>query len=102
MPRIFVGNIPHGSSQADLQRWIESRGFQVDEVEIIYDRVTGKSRGFGFVTLTEKVTTEEAINLLNRRRMEGRVLTVNEATPLRSVPPSNTQGNSAPVAGREL
>ena len=84
MPKIFIGNIPHASSDADLQQWVESRGFEVHAVQIIYDRITGKSRGFGFVTLGEEVDTQTAINLLNGRRMDGRVLTVNEATPLTS------------------
>src|SRR5690242_18475493 len=84
MPKIFIGNIPHASSDSDLQQWVESRGFEVHAVQIIYDRITGKSRGFGFVTLGEEVDTQTAINLMNGRRMEGRVLTVNEATPLTS------------------
>jgi RNA recognition motif-containing protein len=86
MPRLFVGNIPHASSDMELRQWVETRGFNVDSVEIIYDRTTGKPRGFGFITLTDNVDIQTAISLLNGRRMEGRVLTVNEATPLLSRP----------------
>ena len=82
MPRLFIGNIPHASTNVDLQRWVESRGFPVDAAEVIYDRVTGKSRGFGFVTLSDEVNSHAAISVLNGRRMDGRILTVNEATPL--------------------
>ena len=83
MPKLFFGNIPHASSEMDIQQWVESRGFLVEFVEIIYDRVTGKPRGFGFVTLADKSTNlQAAIAVLNGRRMEGRILTVNEATPL--------------------
>ena len=92
MPKIFIGNIPHASSDADLQQWVESRGFQVHAVQVIYDRVTGKSRGFGFVTLGEEVDMQTAINMLNGRRMDGRVLTVNEATPLTA--PSYSHGRT--------
>ena len=84
MPRLFFGNIPHGSSGLELQQWVESRGFQVESVEIIYDRMTGKPRGFGFVTLQDGTNLQTAIGVLNGRRMDGRVLTVNEATPLTS------------------
>ena len=82
MPRLFIGNIPHASTNVDLQRWVESRGFPVEAAEVIYDRVTGKSRGFGFVTLSDEVNSHAAISVLNGRRMDGRILTVNEATPL--------------------
>ena len=82
MPRLFIGNIPHASTNVELQRWVESRGFPVEAAEVIYDRGTGKSRGFGFVTLSDEVNAHAAISVLNGRRMEGRILTVNEATPL--------------------
>jgi len=86
MPRLFIGNIPHASSAEDLQQWVESRGFKVSAAEIIYDRFTGKSRGFGFVTLSGDASLETAIGVLNGRRLAGRVLTVSEATPLPSEP----------------
>ena len=86
MPKIFVGNLPHASSEVELRYWVESRGFQVESAEVIYDRTTGKSRGFGFVTLNDKVDLQTAITILNGRRMDGRVLTVNEATPLHTRP----------------
>ena len=85
MPKLFVGNIPHASSVVELRQWVESRGFLVDAVEIIYDRITGRSRGFGFVTLKPKENLQTAISVLNGKRMAGRVLTVNEATPLTSI-----------------
>jgi RNA recognition motif-containing protein len=81
MPKLFVGNLPHASSDLELRHWVESRGFRVESTEVIYDRVTGKSRGFGFVTLGENESIQTAINVLNGRRMNGRVLTINEATP---------------------
>jgi len=84
MPKLFVGNLPHASSELDLRQWIESRGFRVESAEIIYNRVSGKSRGFGFVTLSDNTMISTAISLLNGHRMDGRVLTVNEATPVTS------------------
>lgn len=82
MQRLFIGNIPHRSSEEDLQKWVESAGFQVESAEIIRDRSTGQSRGFAFVALKEEVSVNDAIAGLNGKRMRGRILTVNFAVPL--------------------
>ena len=82
MPKLFIGNIPHASSEQELQQWIESHGFRVQSTEVIYDRATGKPRGFGFVNLTDDTEVQKAIAVMNGQRMDGRVLTVNTATPL--------------------
>ena len=57
MLRLFVGNIPHVSSDVELQEWVESQGFHVESAQVIRDRTTGHSRGFGFV---EMASDEEA------------------------------------------
>ena len=82
MPRLFIGNLPNASSDMDLQQWVESNGFVVESVQIIRDRFTGMSRGFGFVTVQEQGSIQSAITTLNGKRMNGRILTVNEAVPL--------------------
>jgi RNA recognition motif-containing protein len=82
MARLFIGNIPHGSSEVELQQWLHSRRFQVESVEIIRDRSTGLSRGFGFVTLAQEWRLQEAIDSLNGQRMGWRILTVNRANPV--------------------
>ena len=82
MARLFIGNIPHGSSEAELQQWVHSMGFQTASAQIIIDRATGLPRGFGFVTLAEDWRLQEAIEKLNGQRMGARVLTVNTANPL--------------------
>ena len=82
MARLFIGNIPHGSCEDELERWLESQGFHAKSAEIIRDRFTGFSRGFGFVTLTEEWRLSEAIGALNGQRMGGRILTVNAAVPI--------------------
>jgi RNA recognition motif-containing protein len=81
MPKLFVGNIPHASSETELQEWIEHQGFHVESAQIIRDRSTGQSRGFGFVILNEEWKIKDAINALNGKNMGGRALTVNEAVP---------------------
>ena len=82
MQKLFVGNIPHASTDEELQAWVESQGFQVESAEIIRDRSTGQSRGFGFVTLHDGIDAKNAISALNGQRMGRRVLTVNEALPV--------------------
>lgn len=84
MAKLFIGNIPHGSSETELQQWVESHGLNVDSAVIIRDRSTGHSRGFGFVTLNDGCELKDAITALNGQQMVGRVLTVNEALPLPS------------------
>jgi RNA recognition motif-containing protein len=79
--KLFVGNIPHASSDAQLQEWVETQGFVVESAEIIRDRSTGQSRGFGFVVLKDDSKIEQAISALNGQRMSGRILTVNQAVP---------------------
>jgi RNA recognition motif-containing protein len=90
MPKIFVGNIPHASSETELQEWIEGQGFHVESAQIIRDRSTGQSRGFGFVILNEEWKIKDAINALNGKNMAGRALTVNEAVPQA---PRNSDGD---------
>jgi len=97
MPKLFIGNIPHASSDVELQQWVESRGFHVEAAQVIYDRVTGKSRGFGFVTLRDEINLQSAISVLNGRRMNGRVLTVNEATPLTAESNFTAEGKPGPA-----
>ena len=81
MARLFIGNIPHSSSEEDLKQWIESWGFQTESAEIVRNNSSGRSRGFGFVTLAEDRRLQEAIDVLHGQRMGGRALTVNVAIP---------------------
>jgi RNA recognition motif-containing protein len=89
MSKLFVGNIPHEASDGVLREWVQSQGFKVESAQVIRHSVTGRSRGFGFVLLQEGWRLKEAIAQLNGRRMEHRILTVNEAVPL----VSNNKGN---------
>jgi RNA recognition motif-containing protein len=82
MSRLFLGNIPWGSSEDDVRVWLQAQGFAATAVELIHDRHTGQPRGFGFATLTDESQTQLAIESLNHKRMGGRVITVNHAVPL--------------------
>jgi len=82
--RLFVGNLPHSTTDSGLSEFVSSAGFQVASAVVIRDKVTGQSRGFGFVELAEGEDAERAIAGLNGQSLEGRRLTVNEARPQRS------------------
>jgi nucleolin len=81
MARLFVGNIPHGASPVEIQQLIEVHGFKTCSAEIICDRATGHSRGFGFVELSEEWRLKEAVESLHGLCMNGRTLTINCAVP---------------------
>ena len=76
--KLYVGNLSFDTTENDLQDLFEQHG-AVTEVTLINDRVTGRSRGFGFVTMTEAAAGTAAINALNGKQVQGRALTVNEA-----------------------
>jgi len=77
---IYVGNLPHASTEQELQEAFEAFG-EVSEAKIIKDKLTGDSRGFGFVEMSRKDQAETAISEMNSRDFGGRSLTVNEARP---------------------
>jgi cold-inducible RNA-binding protein len=78
--KIYVGNLPFSSSEDDVRREFEAFG-QVTSVEIIHDKVTGRSRGFAFVEMSNSEEAQKAISGLNGKEFNGRALTVNEARP---------------------
>ncbi len=80
MKNIFVGNLDFNTSEDDLRRVFEAYG-QVDRVSLMTDRETGRSRGFGFVEMTNTEDGEKAIAALNGTQLGGRKLNVNEARP---------------------
>lgn len=77
---IFVGNLSFNMSEEELRQMFEAFG-QVDRVSIMTDRDTGRSRGFGFVEMTNNEDGEKAISALNGSQSGGRALNVNEARP---------------------
>ena len=77
--KLYVGNIPYTTTEADLQASFSAYG-QVEEVKIITDRETGRSRGFGFVTFDSQEDAEAAM-ALNGQEMGGRRMVVNVARP---------------------
>ena len=82
--RLFVGNLPRSVTDSVLSEFVTNAGFQVVSATVIRDKMTGESRGFGFVELAEEEDMQRAIQGLNGQTLEGRPLTVNEARPQRA------------------
>jgi cold-inducible RNA-binding protein len=78
--RIFVANIAFATTEEELERLFEPYGI-VNRTQIITDRETGRSRGFGFVEMPDATEAQAAIAGLNGTALGGRTLTVNEARP---------------------
>jgi cold-inducible RNA-binding protein len=76
--KLYAGNLSFETTENDLQGLFKQHG-QVDEVIVMMDRITGKSRGFAFVTMPVNAEGEAAITALNGKEVAGRALTVNEA-----------------------
>ena len=93
---IYVANLPYSTSDDDLREQFEAFG-SVESATVIKDRDTGRSRGFGFVEMTDQAEGQAAIDQLNGTEMNGRPLTVNEARPrterpAAAVPPTRPAG----------
>jgi RNA recognition motif-containing protein len=78
--KLYVGGLPYSVTDDKLQEIFSAHG-TVESARVITDRMTGRSRGFGFVEMSSQSEAEEATKNLNGTDLEGRSLTVNEAKP---------------------
>jgi len=78
--KLYVGNLSYGVKDSDLEELFAAHG-SVDSAQVIIDRDTGRSKGFGFVEMSSDQEARAAISALNGKEVEGRSLTVNEARP---------------------
>ncbi len=78
--KLYVGGLPYSVTDDRLQEIFTPHG-TVESARVITDRMTGRSRGFGFVEMSSQAEAEEATKNLNGTDLEGRSLTVNEAKP---------------------
>lgn len=81
--KLFVGNIEWGTSEDELNKLFSQYG-NVEEVVIVKDRFSGRSRGFGFVTFTQAEEADKATAALNGYELRGRQIAVSEAKPPRN------------------
>lgn len=79
--KVYVGNLPFSVDQAKLKELFESFG-EMEEVTVIADKFSGRSKGFGFITFKDEESAKKAIAEMNDKEVEGRKLKVNEAKPV--------------------
>jgi len=78
--RLYVGNLSFNTEETQLEQLFATLG-EVASVKLVRDRETGRSRGFGFVEMTDDAIGRAACEQFNQRELDGRRLTVNEARP---------------------
>jgi RNA recognition motif-containing protein len=78
--KLYVGNLTYSVTSSDLESWFAQYG-TVQSAQVIQDRDTGRSKGFGFVEMDTEAEAQAAIQGLNDQEYDGRRLTVNEAKP---------------------
>jgi RNA recognition motif-containing protein len=90
--KLYVGNLSFQTTDQDLREAFSAAG-EVTDVAIISDKLTGRSRGFGFVTMSTPEAAQAAVSQFHGKDFDGRNLTVNEARPRENF------GNDAPRGG---
>ena len=78
--RLFVGSVAWATTNDSLKKHFEQVG-AVEEASILMDKMTGRSRGFGFVTMSDDSAADEAVSKLNGSDLDGRKIVVSEARP---------------------
>jgi len=91
MKNLFVGNIPHSTTEAELRSLFVPHG-AVERVSVVTDRDTGRSRGFAFVEMTDAGAADKAVAALNGSDLGGRPMKVNEARPKEKSSGSGSRG----------
>ena len=79
MSKLFFVNIPYNCSDRELQDWVESRGIETRSIRIVRDLVAGVSPAFGYVELKDDGRIQEAVTVLNGKKMRNQVILVKEA-----------------------
>jgi len=91
--KLYVGNLSYNTTDASLKDAFSAMG-EVESASVISDKMTGRSRGFGFVSMVNDAEADAAIEKMNGADLEGRKLTVNEAKPLSERPPRRNFDNN--------
>jgi RNA recognition motif-containing protein len=96
--KLFVGNISFNTTENDLHDAFAAHGTVV-EANLMTDRMTGRSRGFAFVTMSTEEEAQKAIDALNGSSIDGRAVTVNVAKPREERPPGGGGGGRREYGG---
>jgi RNA recognition motif-containing protein len=97
--KLYVGNIDYGMTDSDLQALFEPHG-TVASAQVIRDRNTGRSKGFGFVEMENEENAQSAIVAMNGQQSNGRTITVSEARPKEDRPAHAGGGGRGGHGGR--
>jgi RNA recognition motif-containing protein len=89
--KLYVGGLPYSTTEDSLRAAFSQAG-AVSSANIIMDRMSGRSKGFGFVEFENDADADNAISMFHGKDFEGRTLTVNEARPLEERPPRRSGG----------
>ncbi len=89
--KLYVGGLPYSTTEDALKELFTQAGTVVSAV-IIIDKMSGRSKGFGFVEMSTEEEAQKAISMFNDQEYEGRKLTVNEARPMEARPPRQSGG----------
>ena len=96
--KLYVGGLPYSTSEDELRDAFAQAG-AVDSAVIIMDRMTGRSKGFGFVEMSADEDAQKAIDMWNGKDFGGRSLTVNEARPMEERPRTGGNGGGGNFRG---
>jgi RNA recognition motif-containing protein len=88
---IYVGNLSYGTTEEDLRQAFSAYG-SVSSCNLIMDKMTGRSKGFGFVEMPDNSEADAAIKGLNGKALDNRSITVNQARPRESRPAGGGRG----------
>jgi len=86
--KLYVGGLSYDTNEDSLKQAFSKAG-TVESAAIIMDRMTNRSKGFGFVEMSTDDEAQKAIDMLNGKELDGRTITVNEARPQENRPPRN-------------
>lgn len=92
--KLYVGGLPYATTEDELREAFSQAG-SVDTATIIMDKMSGRSKGFGFVEMSSDEEAQKAIELWNGKDFGGRTLTVNEARPMEERPRNNFRSNNS-------
>lgn len=96
--KLYVGNLPYSTTGDELQQMFSAHG-TVTSATIISDKMTGRSKGFGFVEMEDADAAQAAIAALNGKDMGGRAIVVNEARPMEERPRRSFGGDRGGFGG---
>ena len=89
--KLYVGGLSYDTNESVLKETFSQAG-TVESAVVIMDKMTGRSKGFGFIEMSSEDEAQKAIEMFNGKDLEGRNITVNEARPMESRPPRREGG----------